>query len=87
MQTASARAREVLARASLDDGNVNARQRQLTRQHQPSRACPGDHHCMLAHHRTSIGINGTPTQPSTDLGDTPLDHSHSIVAGGLLEIS
>ena len=47
MQTACARAGEVLARAPLDDGDVDPRQRQLARQHQPRRTSSGDHHRML----------------------------------------
>ena len=37
----------VLAGAPLDDRHVDARQRQLARQHQPRRASPGNHHRML----------------------------------------
>ena len=47
MQTACARAGQVLAGTPLDDGNVDACQRQLARQHQPRRASSGDHHRML----------------------------------------
>ena len=49
MQTACARAGEVLAGAPLDNGDVDARQRQLARQHQPCRASSGDHHRMVGH--------------------------------------
>ena len=49
VQTACARADEVLAGAPLDNGNVDARQRQLARQHQPCRTSSGDHHRMLGH--------------------------------------
>jgi hypothetical protein len=38
MQAARARAGEVLALAPLDNGNVDARQRQFARQHQTGRA-------------------------------------------------
>ena len=47
VQTARARADEVLAGAPLDNGDVDARQRQFARQHQPCRTCSGDHHRML----------------------------------------
>ena len=47
VQAAGARAGEVLAGAPLDDGDVDARQRQLARQHQPRRTSAGDHHRML----------------------------------------
>ena len=49
VQTACARAGEVLVGAPLDDGDVDARQRQLARQHQPRRTASGDHHRMLGH--------------------------------------
>jgi hypothetical protein len=49
MQTARARAGQVLAGALLDNGNVDARQRQLARQHQPCRTSSGDHHHMSGH--------------------------------------
>src|SRR5207244_930720 len=56
---------EVLAGAPLDDGNVDARQRQLARQHQPCRTSSGDHHRTLGHRHTSIGTSGTPTRASS----------------------
>ena len=49
VQTARARAGELLAGAPLDDRDVDPRQRQLARQHQPGRASSGDHHRMLGH--------------------------------------
>ena len=49
VQAAGARAGELLAGAPLDDRDVDARQRQLARQHQPGRAASGDHHRMLRH--------------------------------------
>src|SRR5215204_2452096 len=69
VQTARARAGEVLAGAPLDDGNVDARQRQLARQHQPGRTSSGDHHRMLGHSRapagmTPVATSGTPTRAS-----------------------
>ena len=53
VQTAGARAGEVLAGAPLDNGDVDARQRQLARQHQPGRTSPGDHHRMVGLRRSS----------------------------------
>ena len=44
-----ARADEVLVCAPLDNGDVDARQRQLARQHQPCRASSGNYHRMLGH--------------------------------------
>ena len=56
VQTTRARAGEVLAGAPVDDGNVDSRQRQLARQHQPCRAASGDHHRMLGHGHTPVVI-------------------------------
>jgi len=56
MQTARACASEVLVGAPLDDGNVDARQRQPARQHQPCRTSSGDHHRMPGHSHTPAGI-------------------------------
>ena len=53
VQTACARAGEVLAGAPLDDGDVDTRQRQLARQHQPGRTSSGDHHRMVGLRRFS----------------------------------
>jgi hypothetical protein len=49
VQATRARTREVLAGAPLDNGNVNARQRQLTRQHQPGRAGAGNQDIGIVH--------------------------------------
>jgi hypothetical protein len=49
VQASCTRAGEVLAGPLLGNGNVHARQRQLARQHQPSRTSSGDHHRMLGH--------------------------------------
>ena len=46
VQPPCARALEVLALASLDDGDVDARQRELGRQHHSRRAPSDDHHRM-----------------------------------------
>ena len=54
LQTARARARQVLVGAPLDDGDVDARQRQLARQHQPGRTASGDHHRVLGHRLTMV---------------------------------
>ena len=57
VQAACARAGEVLAGAPLDDGDVDARQRQLARQHQPRRTASGDHHRMLGHRHVVTPIH------------------------------
>ena len=49
VQAACARAGAVLTGAPLDDGDVDPRQRQLARQHQPRRAASGYHDRMLGH--------------------------------------
>ena len=59
LQTARARAGQVLVGAPLDDGNVDARQRQLARQHQPRRTGSGDHHRVLGHRHTMVHASFT----------------------------
>jgi hypothetical protein len=49
LQTACTRASEFLVCAPLDDCDVDAGQRQLARQHQPSRATARYHHSMFGH--------------------------------------
>ena len=59
-QTACARAGEVLVRPALDDGDVDVRQRQLARQHQPRRTASGDHHRMfgaVGELRATVGVH------------------------------
>src|SRR4029079_5713731 len=56
MQTACARAGEVLAGAPLDNGDVDPQERELPRQHQPRRASSSDHHRMLCHGRRLCGM-------------------------------
>src|SRR5262249_41157398 len=51
VQTACARASQVLARAPFNNGNVDTRQRQLRCQHQPRRART-DNHNVLVHFAT-----------------------------------
>ena len=58
-QPACARAGQILVRPALNDRDVDPRQRQLARQHQPCRTSSGDHHRMLGHRHTPIGISGT----------------------------
>src|SRR6266498_451929 len=68
MQAACARAGEVLAGAPLDNGDVDPRQRQLARQHQPCRTSSGDRHRMLGHSHTPAGITpvaNRDTSPTT----------------------
>jgi hypothetical protein len=42
----------MLIRASLDNGDVDSRERQLTREHQSCRTPASDHHRMLYHPHT-----------------------------------
>ena len=51
-QTAGTRTGKLLVGAAFDDGDVDARQRQLARQHQARRACTGDHDCVFRHAAT-----------------------------------
>ena len=53
MQTPGARAGEVLAGAPFDNGNVDACQRQLARQHQAGRACAHDQDIGTRHGLTA----------------------------------
>jgi hypothetical protein len=43
-----------LAGAPLDNGNVDARQRQLACQHQPCRTSSDDHHRIVGHRHTPV---------------------------------
>jgi hypothetical protein len=54
VETAGARADELLAGASLDDCDVDACQRQLASQHQSSRTAAGDYHCMFGHRNSGF---------------------------------
>jgi len=71
VKTACARAGQVLAGAPLDDGDVDPRQRQLARQHQPGRTSSGDQHRMLGHRHPPVAITPVATGAS---------HSHSSAA-------
>jgi hypothetical protein len=56
VQPACAQTVEVLARAPLDNGHVDTRQRQLARQHQARRTSSGDHYRMVDHRHTPAGF-------------------------------
>ena len=77
VQTACARAGEVLAGAPLDDGNVDPRQRQLARQHQPRGTSSGDHHRMLGHRHTPLASRRSRavTRPPTASSRLPFRRS------------
>src|SRR5438093_4333122 len=60
VQSTRARAGEVLAGAPLDNGNVDPRQRQLARQHQPCRTSSDDHYRMLGHSHSHTPADITP---------------------------
>ncbi len=53
-QTACALAGQVLVGAPLDNNDVDLRQRQLARQHQPRRTSSDDYHRMFGHRQTPI---------------------------------
>jgi hypothetical protein len=61
VKSTRARSGELDARAPLDNGDVDARQCQLARQHQPCRTSAGNHHRMFGHRHTPIDTGGTPT--------------------------
>src|SRR5580765_842179 len=82
MQTACARAWKVLAAAPLDYGNVNSRQHQLARQHQPCRASSGDHHLMLCMLNLSHGhppVTGYTSHTPSDITPPTIAISASSV--------
>jgi hypothetical protein len=54
VQTAGARAVDILTGASFDDDDVDPGQRQLARQHQPGRAAACDHHRMFGHRCSAV---------------------------------
>ena len=75
VQAARARADEILARAPLDDGDVDARQRELARQHQSGRTASGDHHRMFGHRDTIIRM----TRPTC--ARDPYDNNNACIHG------
>ena len=65
VQAARARAGEVLAGAPLDNGDVDARQRQLARQHQPGRTSAGDQDIGIPHgHQAAPVVRHGRRQPA-----------------------
>src|SRR5829696_7548271 len=66
LQTAGARAVELLAGAPLDDRSVDPRQRQRARQHQPARTSAGDRHGTFGHRGTAITSRSTSLDPRAD---------------------
>ena len=58
VQAAGARAVEILRGASFDDDDVDPRQRQLARQHQPGRTAARDHHRVFRHRHSSAADAG-----------------------------
>src|SRR5262245_64265761 len=59
VQSACTRSGKILAGATLDDGNVDLRQRELSGQHQPRGAAPGDRHRMFVHRNSSFTMSAT----------------------------
>jgi hypothetical protein len=82
VQTACARAGEVLAGAPLDNGDVDARQRQLTRQHQPRRTSSDDHHRMVGHRHTPVVPAATNSAARSPHGDNNTRISRDSVGSG-----
>ncbi len=67
VKPAGSRSIEVMTGTSFDDDDVDPRQRQLARQHQPGRAASSDHDRMLGHlAATSSTGSALPLDPSTE---------------------
>ena len=62
VKTPGSRSVEILTGASFDDDDVDPRQRQLARQHQPGRTASCDHHRMFGHRRSPA--NAAPDRDS-----------------------
>ena len=75
VQTPGSRSVELLAGASFDDDDVDPRQRQLARQHQPGRAAAGDHHRMLGHRRSPANGHRTVQRSRSTLCRRQRTHS------------
>jgi hypothetical protein len=77
MEASCTQTEYILAWSPLDNGDVDVRQRQLARQHQPCRTSSGDHHRMLGHRHTPISTNGTPATAnrSAKAGDAKIRDS------------
>ena len=71
MQPARPRSVDILVGASLDDDDVDPRQRQLTSQHQPGRASSCDDHGMVV---------ASPLDPVARTADRPHEPSLDLVA-------
>ena len=83
VQTAGARAVEVLAGAPFDDDDVDARQRQLARQHQPRRTAAGDHHRMRHAHYGKDCAHSTPRRCAARLPQRPPRKAERLGCEGL----
>src|SRR5215207_11330381 len=81
MKTACAGAWEILAGAPLDDGDVDPRQSQLARQHQPCRASSGDYHRMLSACRQLSLIAHDQKLPRTRTDDVPFPPDSGQLTG------
>ena len=64
VQTTGSRAVEILIGASFDDDNIDPRQRQLGRQHQPGRAASCDYDRVLGHESWSARLGRLRQAPS-----------------------
>ncbi len=62
VKASGSRSVEMLTGASFDDDDLDPRQRQLARQHQPGRTSTCDHHRMLGHRRSPA--NAAPDKDS-----------------------
>src|SRR5262249_40434535 len=82
MKTAGSRSIEILTVASLHDDDIDARQRQLARQHQSGRTASCDHHRMLSgRHHPAAG--NPPSERRFRAIHLPSSQSNSSTAGGM----
>jgi hypothetical protein len=72
MKTPGARSVEILTDAAFDDDDVDPRQGQLSRQHQPSRSSSGDHHCVLGHRRSPANAAAEGQRDPAPDSNTPI---------------
>jgi hypothetical protein len=72
VKTPGSRSVEILTGASFDDDDIDPRQRQLARQHQPGRTSPRDYHRMLGHRRSkAVAAPGVLTPPRRTVRVSP----------------
>jgi hypothetical protein len=86
METPGARSFEILTGTSLDDDNIDLRQSQFSRQHQPGRTASDDDHGMVGHRRTDAG-HPHPPRHLLDRFSTRAPPIHSTTPGFLAPVT